>query len=195
MVDRMEAQAMLELQASLRSVGSLLSLHSQPQPETHLGCCAVRQTSKDVTLQASILQHTLHKVQVMLIPNMVQILLRPQPLDLRQWHAALDNLPPSNVSASASAATDHTKTGAVYRFTTLCSLLVVCSAVCDVVLSAAKALKALVDFLASDKTLASHTKRLTVFGQTFHSIDAFAAILQVISKLPSSNACSNPDHY
>lgn len=52
MVDTIEAQAMLSLQTSLRSVGSLLALHDQPRPDGQYGFCAVTQTVKAVTLQA-----------------------------------------------------------------------------------------------------------------------------------------------
>lgn len=51
MIDTVEAQAMLSLQTSLRSVGSLLELHNQPPQDGQYGFCAVIQTGKGVTLQ------------------------------------------------------------------------------------------------------------------------------------------------
>lgn len=46
-------------------------------------------------------------------------------------------------------------------------------------LIAAKAMKTLVEFMAINKALASCSKTLTIFGQAFHSIEAFAPVLQV----------------
>ena len=43
----------------------------------------------------------------------------------------------------------------------------------------AMALKTLVDFLATDKALASCSKVVTVFGQAFHQVDAFSDVLKV----------------
>lgn len=51
MMDTIEAQAMLSLQISLRSVSSLLALHSQPLLDVQFGFCALAQTAKDVSLQ------------------------------------------------------------------------------------------------------------------------------------------------
>lgn len=41
------------------------------------------------------------------------------------------------------------------------------------------AMKTLVDFLATDKALASCSKVVTVFGQAFHQVDAFSDVLKV----------------
>ena len=51
MMDAIEAQAMLRLQISLRSVSSLLALHNQPLSDMQFGFCALAQTAKDVSLQ------------------------------------------------------------------------------------------------------------------------------------------------
>lgn len=51
MMDAMEAQALLRLQSSLRSVGSLLALHPLPLPDAQYGFCVAEKTGKGVTLQ------------------------------------------------------------------------------------------------------------------------------------------------
>ena len=40
-------------------------------------------------------------------------------------------------------------------------------------------MRSLVEFMATDKALAGLTKSLTIYGQAFNSIDAFAPVLQV----------------
>lgn len=45
--------------------------------------------------------------------------------------------------------------------------------------AAAKAMRSLVEFMATDKALAGLTKSLTIYGQAFNSIDVFAPVLQV----------------
>lgn len=54
MMDAIEAQAMLSLQASLQSVGSLLALHKKLLPYAQYGFCALKQTAKEITLQARL---------------------------------------------------------------------------------------------------------------------------------------------
>ena len=55
MMDMLETQAMLSLQASLQSVGSLLALHNQSLRDGQYGFCAVTQAGKGVTLQVCVL--------------------------------------------------------------------------------------------------------------------------------------------
>lgn len=43
----------------------------------------------------------------------------------------------------------------------------------------AKAMRALVEFMATDKALAGLSKSLTIYGQAFHSVEVFALVLQV----------------
>ena len=50
-MDTVEAHAMLSLQTSLRSVGSLLALRNQPLRDGQYGFCAVTHTGKGVTVQ------------------------------------------------------------------------------------------------------------------------------------------------
>ncbi|KAL3135582.1 hypothetical protein ABBQ38_006062 [Trebouxia sp. C0009 RCD-2024] len=76
------------------------------------------------------------------------MLLRPQPFDIRQWHFALDKL----ACRLDSVAADPAKT--------------------------AKAMRALVDFMATDKAHEGVSKNVTIYGQAFHNLDAFALVLQ-----------------
>ena len=56
MVDTIEAQAMLSLQTSLQSVGSLLALHKQSLQGGQYGFCAAKHTGQGVTLQVCLLR-------------------------------------------------------------------------------------------------------------------------------------------
>lgn len=44
---------------------------------------------------------------------------------------------------------------------------------------AAKAMRSLVEFMATEKALSGLSKNLTIYGQAFSSTDAFASVLQV----------------
>lgn len=46
-------------------------------------------------------------------------------------------------------------------------------------MTAAKAMRALVDFMATDKAHEGVSKNVTIYGQAFHNLDAFALVLQV----------------
>ncbi|KAL3158753.1 hypothetical protein ABBQ32_011481 [Trebouxia sp. C0010 RCD-2024] len=74
--------------------------------------------------------------------------MRPQPFDLRQWHFALEKL----ACGPDSVAADPAKT--------------------------AKALRALVEFIATDMAYAGVSKNVTIYGQAFHNLNVFASILQ-----------------
>lgn len=45
--------------------------------------------------------------------------------------------------------------------------------------AAAKAIRSLLEFIATDKAIAGLCKTLTIYGQAFHRTDAFAPVLQV----------------
>lgn len=46
--------------------------------------------------------------------------------------------------------------------------------------AAAKAMRSLLEFMATDKAIAGLSKTLTIYGQAFNRTDAFAPVLQVI---------------
>lgn len=46
-------------------------------------------------------------------------------------------------------------------------------------MTAAKALRALVEFIATDMAYAGVSKNVTIYGQAFHNLNVFASILQV----------------
>lgn len=108
MVDTVEEQALLTLQSSLRSVGSLLALSNPPLLHGQYGLCAAVHTGKGVTLQAGYCAVPAEKAQHYSFSCCVpQMLLRPQPFDLRQWHFALEKL----TCSPDAAAADDAKTG------------------------------------------------------------------------------------
>lgn len=46
-------------------------------------------------------------------------------------------------------------------------------------MTAAKAVRTLAEFMATDKALAGCSKNVTIYGQAFHHVHAFASVLQV----------------
>ncbi|KAL0039356.1 hypothetical protein WJX79_004735 [Trebouxia sp. C0005] len=92
-----------------------------------LGLCGVVQHKKDVKLQ---------------------MIIRPQPFDLRQWHVSLLKLPTLLASTSAGRT------------------------------RSALAAQTLMNFLATDKALSSCSKSVTIIGQAFERVTAFADALK-----------------
>ena len=112
---------------------------------------------------------------------MMQMIMRPQPFDLRQWHVALQKLP----TLLAGTSVGSTKSGAsvAHRLVlaspvyTKWDCLANCS--CGSYCGAALAAQTLVKFMATDKALSSCSKSVTIIGQAFEHVTAFADVLKV----------------
>ena len=94
MVDALEQQATLSLQHSLWSVCGMLALQALNTSTVQLGLCAVICRNKMPQLQAWFIRSG-SKSQMARFThscNCLQMVLSPQPFDLRSWHIALQKL-------------------------------------------------------------------------------------------------------
>ena len=105
----------------------------------------------------------------------LQVLLPPQPFDLRHWHTALQKLP----AVLSGISGDSTKTGALALETNATTVQ------SEQLLKpfghrAAFAVRSLVEYMATNEAVVScSSKTLTIFGQAFQHVDAYASVLQV----------------
>ncbi|KAL0044610.1 hypothetical protein WJX82_002675 [Trebouxia sp. C0006] len=127
MISTLDQETVVTLQRSLQSITSLLALQTRHLPSVQLGLCGVVQHKEDVRLQ---------------------MIMRPQHFDLRQWHVSLQKLPALLAGTSMSST------------------------------KSTLAAQTLVNFLAGDKALSSCSKSVTIIGQAFEHVTAFADVLK-----------------